>query len=67
MIDTFSDAIATVRWLFWQATVLEKASYYKDFEKLPWKFQKLAAGPPKSGSMTIPDGRSRAKRSYVGV
>jgi hypothetical protein len=32
---TFSDAIATVRRLFWDETVFEKASYHKGFEKLP--------------------------------
>jgi hypothetical protein len=38
---TFSDAIATVRRLFWQTTVFEKASYHKGFEKLPPKFRNL--------------------------
>ena len=38
---TFSDAIATVRRLFWQTTVFEEASYHKGFEKLPPKFRKL--------------------------
>ena len=38
---TFSDALATVRRLFWQTTVFEKASNYKDFEKLPLKFRDL--------------------------
>ncbi|MHC4507976.1 MAG: IS701 family transposase [Planctomycetota bacterium] len=38
---TFSDAIATVRRLFWQTTVFEKASYHRGFEKLPPKFRDL--------------------------
>jgi hypothetical protein len=38
---TFSDAIATVRRLFWKRTVFEKASYHKGFEKLPPKFRNL--------------------------
>lgn len=38
---TFSDAIATVRRLFWQETVFAKASYHKGFEKLPPKFRNL--------------------------
>jgi hypothetical protein len=38
---TFSDAIATVRRLFWQTTVFEKASYHKGLEKLPPKFRNL--------------------------
>jgi hypothetical protein len=38
---TFSDAIATVRRLFWQTTVFEKASYHRGFEKLPPKFRNL--------------------------
>jgi hypothetical protein len=32
---TFSDAIATVRRIFWRESIFEKASYHKDFEKLP--------------------------------
>ena len=38
---TFSDAIATVRRLFWQKTVFEKASYHRGFEKLPPQFRNL--------------------------
>lgn len=38
---TFSDAIATVRRLFWQTTVFEKASYHRGFEKLPPKFRNV--------------------------
>lgn len=32
---TFSDAIATVRRLFWQETIFENASYHKGLKKLP--------------------------------
>lgn len=38
---TFSDAIATVRRLFWQETVFEKASYHKGFKKLPPKLRNM--------------------------
>jgi len=38
---TFSDAMATVRRLFWQKTVFEKASYHKGFEKLSPRFRNL--------------------------
>ena len=38
---TFSDAIATVRRLFWQETVFEKAFYHKSFEKLPLKLRNM--------------------------
>ena len=38
---TFSDAIATVRRLFWQETVFAKASYHNGFEKLSPKFRNL--------------------------
>jgi len=38
---TFSDAIATVRRLFWQETVFEKASFHNDFKKLPPKLKTL--------------------------
>lgn len=32
---TFSNAIATVRRLFWQESIFEEASYHKGFKKLP--------------------------------
>jgi len=38
---TFSDAIATVRRLFWQETIFARASYHKGFEKLPPKLRNL--------------------------
>ena len=38
---TFSDAIATVRRLFWQRSIFSKGSYHKDFQKLPRKFRSL--------------------------
>jgi hypothetical protein len=38
---TFSDAIATVRRLFWEETIFEKASYHKGFNKLPPKVRNL--------------------------
>jgi len=38
---TFSDAIATVRRLFWQKTIFEKASYHKGFKKLSPKLRNL--------------------------
>ena len=38
---TFSDAIATVRRLFWEKTIFEKASYHKGFNKLPPKLRNL--------------------------
>ena len=38
---TFSDAIATVRRLFWQKTVFEKVSYHTGFAKLSPKFRNL--------------------------
>ena len=38
---TFSDAIATVRRLFWQETVFKEASYHKGFKKLPPKLKTL--------------------------
>jgi hypothetical protein len=38
---TFSDAMATVRRLFWQETIFEKASYHKGFKKLPPKLRNM--------------------------
>ena len=38
---TFSDAIATVRRLFWQESIFEKASYHKGFKKLPPKLKNM--------------------------
>jgi hypothetical protein len=38
---TFSDAIATVRRLFWQESIFEKASYHKGFNKLPPKLKNM--------------------------
>ena len=38
---TFSDAIATVRRLFWQKSVFEKASYHKGFKKIPPKLRNM--------------------------
>jgi len=38
---TFSDAIATVRRLFWQKSIFEKASYHNGFKKLPPKLKNL--------------------------
>ena len=38
---TFSDAIATVRRLFWEETVFEKASCHKGFTKLPPKLRNM--------------------------
>jgi hypothetical protein len=38
---TFSDAIATVRRLFWQNTIFEEASYHKGFQKLPPKLRNM--------------------------
>ncbi len=38
---TFSDAIATVRRLFWNATVFEKPSYHEGLEKIPPKLRNL--------------------------
>ena len=38
---TFSDAIATVRRLFWEHTILEEASYHKGFQKLPPKLRNM--------------------------
>jgi hypothetical protein len=38
---TFSDAITTVRRLFWQETIFAKASYHKGFQKLPPKLRNL--------------------------
>jgi hypothetical protein len=38
---TFSDAIATVRRLFWEETIFKKASYHKSFNKLPPKLRNL--------------------------
>lgn len=38
---TFSDAIATVRRLFWQETIFEEASYHNGFKKLPPKLKNL--------------------------
>ncbi len=38
---TFSDAIATVRRLFWQKTIFEEASYHKGFQKLSSKLKNL--------------------------
>lgn len=38
---TFSDAMATVRRLFWQETIFAKASYHKGFKKLPPKLRNL--------------------------
>jgi hypothetical protein len=38
---TFSDAIATVRRLFWQETIFEEASYHNPFKKLPPKLKTL--------------------------
>jgi hypothetical protein len=38
---TFSDAIATVRRLFWEETIFEKASYHKGFNKLPPKLRNM--------------------------
>jgi hypothetical protein len=38
---TFSDAIATVRRLFWQKSIFAKASYHKGFKKLPPKLRNL--------------------------
>lgn len=38
---TFSDAIATVRRLFWQKTIFEEASYHNGFKKLPPKLKAL--------------------------
>ena len=38
---TFSDAMATVRRLFWQETIFEKASYHKGFKKLPPKLSNM--------------------------
>ena len=38
---TFSDAIATVRRLFWQKTIFEEASYHNGFKKLSPKLKNL--------------------------
>jgi hypothetical protein len=38
---TFSDALATVRRLFWEKTIFEKASFHKGFNKLPPKLRNL--------------------------
>ena len=38
---TFSDAITTVRQLFWQETIFAKASYHKGFKKLPPKLRNM--------------------------
>jgi len=38
---TFSDALATVRRLFWQETIFENALYHKGFKKLPPKLRNL--------------------------
>ena len=38
---TFSDAIATVRRLFWKETIFEKASHHKGFKKLPPKLRNM--------------------------
>jgi hypothetical protein len=38
---TFSDAMATVRRLFWQKTIFEKASYHNGFKKLSPKLRNL--------------------------
>jgi len=38
---TFSDAIATVRRLFWQKTIFEKSSYHNGFQKLSPKFRNM--------------------------
>jgi len=38
---TFSDAIATVRRLFWQNTIFAQASHHKGFKKLPPKLRNL--------------------------
>jgi len=38
---TFSDAIATVRRLFWRETIFAKASPHKGFEKLPPKLREV--------------------------
>ena len=38
---TFSDAMATVRRLFWQKIIFEKASYHEGFKKLSPKFRNL--------------------------
>ncbi len=38
---TFSDAIATVRRLFWQETIFKKASHHKGLKKLPPKLRNM--------------------------
>jgi len=38
---TFSDAMASVRRLFWQKTIFEKGSYHEGFKKLSPKFRNL--------------------------
>ena len=38
---TFSDAIATVRRLFWQKTIFEEASYHNGFKKLSPKLRNM--------------------------
>ncbi len=38
---TFSDVIATVRRLFWQETIFEKASHHKGLKKLPPKLRNM--------------------------
>ena len=38
---TFSDAIATVRRLFWSTTIFEKPSYHEGLKKLPPKLRNL--------------------------
>jgi hypothetical protein len=38
---TFSDAIATVRRLFWQESIFEKGPYHKDFTKLSPRLRNL--------------------------
>ena len=38
---TFSDAIATVRRLFWQKSIFETASYHNGFKKLPPKLRNM--------------------------
>ena len=38
---TFSDAIATIRRLFWQKTIFEQASYHNGFQKLSPKLRNL--------------------------